>query len=259
MIQHILKFICRQKADRTWKYDQHPNTMVFTTKRVLNRIEPITLVCHDADDYYWQFIGRSGAREEECKVVCLKCIVEMDSSVLEVSDMPPGWEAERRYPGYAWKRKRMEEEAPEPGDASNTHSPSAQGVCDRGCSAEKNKMEILIQQAIKGEINLDDARAYCEMKTIQLSDLWNIMSLQIAREFHAGNLSYEDSDVAVNSIYIKMLPGELEDEFILPEPAYSIFNAFDQGEFDHGDGSNPVETITKPQIEKILKEAEPEK
>lgn len=118
---------------------------------------------------------------------------------------------------------------------------------------------MLIQQAIKGEINLDDARAYCEMKNIQLSDLWNIMSLQIAREFHNGNLSYKDSDVAANSIWVKMLPDEPEDGFILPEPAYSIFSAFDQGEFDHGDGSNPVETITKPEIEKILKEAEPEK
>ena len=118
-------------------------------------------------------------------------------------------------------------------------------------------MKKLIQQAIEGVVNLDDAKLYCKKNNLEHSDLWNIMALHIAREFHSGSLNYEDADVAANSIWMKMIPDDAKDGFILPEPAYSIFCAFDEGEYNHGDDSDPVETITKPKIEKILKEAEP--
>jgi hypothetical protein len=75
-------------------------------RQVLEGSEPILLVGHDADDHGWQFIGTSDASIEDGRVVCLEHIVNLDPSVLEVADLPPGWQAVRKRVGGRWKRRR---------------------------------------------------------------------------------------------------------------------------------------------------------
>lgn len=40
----------------------------------------------------------------------------------------------------------------------------------------------------------------------------------------------------------------------IPDPVYSICWAFDQGEFDHGDGLDPVSAHTLPMLNDILRD-----
>jgi hypothetical protein len=40
----------------------------------------------------------------------------------------------------------------------------------------------------------------------------------------------------------------------LPEPAWSIFLAFDAGEYDRGDGTDPVECYTRRLVRQALGE-----
>jgi hypothetical protein len=75
-------------------------------RQVLEGSEPILLVGHDADDHGWQFIGTSDASIADGRVVCLEHIVSLDPSVLEVADLPPGWQAVRKRVGGRWKRRR---------------------------------------------------------------------------------------------------------------------------------------------------------
>lgn len=75
-------------------------------RQVLDGSEPILLVSHDEDDHAWQFIGTSDASVEDAKLVCLEDIVRLDPTVLEVADLPPGWQAFRDQVGGEWTRQK---------------------------------------------------------------------------------------------------------------------------------------------------------
>jgi hypothetical protein len=73
-------------------------------RQVLDGSESILLVSHDADDHGWQFIGTSEASMADAMLVALEEIVEIDPTVLEIADLPPGWRAIRERVGGAWLR-----------------------------------------------------------------------------------------------------------------------------------------------------------
>jgi hypothetical protein len=86
-----------------WPFDQPRNCTTITMRQVMEGIEPILLVSHDADDPGWQFIGNTDANVPDGRVVCLEEIVQLDPTVLEVAD--PGWQAVRDYLGGRWLRR----------------------------------------------------------------------------------------------------------------------------------------------------------
>lgn len=88
-----------------WPFDQPRNCATFTMRQVLDGSEPILLVSHDAEDHGWQFIGSSDASMRDAKLVCLEEIVRVDSTVIEVADLPPGWQAIRSAVGEPWRRR----------------------------------------------------------------------------------------------------------------------------------------------------------
>jgi hypothetical protein len=89
----------------TWPFDQPRNCATFTMRQVLDGSEPILLVSHSADDHGWQFIGTSDASMADAKLVCLEHIVRLDPTVLEVANLPPGWQAIREHVGGAWMQR----------------------------------------------------------------------------------------------------------------------------------------------------------
>ena len=88
-----------------WPFDQPRNRATLTMRQVLDGSEPILLVSHDADDHGWQFIGATDASMDDAKLVGLEHIVRLDPSVLEVADLPPGWQAIRETAGDPWTRR----------------------------------------------------------------------------------------------------------------------------------------------------------
>jgi hypothetical protein len=88
-----------------WPFPDPPNTAASTTREVLEKRGPILRVSHDEDDGCWQFIGPSGAREADGKVVGLQTILSLDPTVREVADLPLGWTAVRNSVGGAWVRE----------------------------------------------------------------------------------------------------------------------------------------------------------
>jgi len=97
-------------SGRKWLFDQPPNCGVITMRQVLDREEPILLVTHDADDHGWQFIGTTDACVEDGRLVCLSHMVELDPTICELADLPPGWGAARAGVGMPWVRRRRENE-----------------------------------------------------------------------------------------------------------------------------------------------------
>jgi hypothetical protein len=89
----------------SWPFDQPRNCATMTMRQVLDGSEPILLVSHDEDDHAWQFIGTSDASLADAKLVGLEEIVRLDPTVLEVADLPPGWQAIREFVGGPWTRR----------------------------------------------------------------------------------------------------------------------------------------------------------
>lgn len=80
------------------------NMAVITTKFVLEKDTPILHIFHYEDDGSWQFSGNeSNLNDEDFRVVSLEEIIALDSSVLEVADLPLGGEAQREDIGNSWE------------------------------------------------------------------------------------------------------------------------------------------------------------
>jgi len=77
------------------------DTGVFTTRQVLEGLEPVREVYHDHNGD-WQFLCGTTLNTEDLKLVCLGCMVETDPTIGELSDMPPGWCGTRQIRGGEW-------------------------------------------------------------------------------------------------------------------------------------------------------------
>lgn len=89
-----------------WPFAEPPNEAVLTTRAVLEG-GWICQVSRDDEDGMWQFHtpeGNQGLREEDGRLVSLQLVWQMDASVADVADLPPGWMAWREAVGQPWIR-----------------------------------------------------------------------------------------------------------------------------------------------------------
>lgn len=84
------------------KFDDKLDTAVFTTKSVLNKSETISFVFHHEEDGAWEFIGNSKYEEHDYIIISLREIIEIDESVLDIADLPLGFQAFREKKGTPW-------------------------------------------------------------------------------------------------------------------------------------------------------------
>jgi hypothetical protein len=98
----------REFTTGNWPFDQPPNCAVISLRHIIRRKQPILHVTHDLDDHGWQFLGLDDARMEDAVVVCFAEIVELDPTLRELADMPPGWHAWRPTQNHPWRRAQSE-------------------------------------------------------------------------------------------------------------------------------------------------------
>ncbi len=96
--------LARQQA---WRFHEGKNRAVFTTRRVLDGTHPILLVSHD-EEGEWQFLCGTTNRSEDGRIVCLANVVEHHPAIVELADMPVGWQAMRDGPDQPWRRMKVE-------------------------------------------------------------------------------------------------------------------------------------------------------
>ncbi|MDO8392010.1 MAG: hypothetical protein Q7V57_16155 [Actinomycetota bacterium] len=109
-----------------------------------------------------------------------------------------------------------------------------------------------IQSAVAG----DDIAALIDeyQAGTSLSEASDRLMVAIAERFLDGRLSYGDADQAANVWWALMCrPGHHQTQPI-PTLAHAIFDAFDQGEYTHGDHLDPVEQYTIPLLRSALDE-----
>ena len=93
-----------------WPFDQQENSAAITTKGIVFEGEPVLLVFHDADDHGWQFLGMGAFNMENSAIVSMSDIVKLDSTVLEVAHMEPGWFASREHVGAKWNIEKSKDQ-----------------------------------------------------------------------------------------------------------------------------------------------------
>jgi hypothetical protein len=82
-----------------------PDCAVISLRSIVVDGAPILYVTHDEDDHGWQFLDGNDIDFANAAVVMLRNIVKRDPTVLELADMPPGWEARRKSVGSPWRRE----------------------------------------------------------------------------------------------------------------------------------------------------------
>jgi hypothetical protein len=95
----------RAADDTVWRFDQGPEVAALTTRQVLEMKLPVLMVTHYSDDHSWAFVcGTTEDYLEDGRVVCMSHILNLDRSLVEIADLPPGWSAERKDLGSEWIR-----------------------------------------------------------------------------------------------------------------------------------------------------------
>lgn len=79
----------------TFNFSQPKNTMVITTKDIIQNKKVILVVYHDAEDGMWQFLDGEDITEGNAAVVSLFEIFQIDNSISELSGLPFGCVAYR--------------------------------------------------------------------------------------------------------------------------------------------------------------------
>ncbi|WP_081493470.1 immunity protein Imm33 domain-containing protein [Herbaspirillum sp. CF444] len=92
-----------------WLFADPPNMAVISHRRIVERENSISFVSHDEDDGGWQFLPNSdGALDaSEAVVASFKSIVDIDSSIVELADLPLGWCARRPSQTEQWIREKI--------------------------------------------------------------------------------------------------------------------------------------------------------
>lgn len=89
-----------------WPFDQPRNVAALTTQLVMHEGAPVLQVIHYSDDHSWAFLDSGSFDASNALVVSMGSVVDIDSSLLVVADLPPGWIAERGSAGENWIRRQ---------------------------------------------------------------------------------------------------------------------------------------------------------
>jgi len=140
---------------------------------------------------------------------------------------------------------------PRPRRTSDGAAGWTSGVSRSGSNPDSAFAELLADAADAGF----DAQALVEARgdsVAALSAALDSMSLEVARRFVAGDLSFTAGDDLMNSAwsYWTVAHG-LKHEF--PAMLSEVYFAFDDGEDPPADGSDPVREFTLPMLERLLR------
>ena len=120
----------------------------------------------------------------------------------------------------------------------------------------ENLITLIEAAAVRGkEPEYSEIFTYCKLAEISPDEFCNEFAVYLAKGFHAGRLTYEFCDEAINYLFQFFTTPSVFSPEKLPEPAFEINLAFDEGEYYRSSDPsdiNLVEKYTRPHIIEIL-------
>lgn len=113
--------------------------------------------------------------------------------------------------------------------------------------------ELSVKAEIDG-LTLSDLVPICERFGVSPHDVLNELSVAVAQGYLQGSLIYDFCDGVMNGIIKAVVEVGMTND--MPEPAFSLYQAFDQGEWCRRNDppeTDPSEKYTKPVVEEIMR------
>ncbi|WP_085708480.1 MULTISPECIES: hypothetical protein [unclassified Pseudomonas] len=117
-----------------------------------------------------------------------------------------------------------------------------------------NELNALLVEAEDNGLTLSDLAATCTQFSIAPRDLLNELSITIAEGYLERSLDYEFCDGVMNGIINAVVEVAMTED--MPEPAFSLYQAFDLGEWIRSEdlpGTDPGEKYARPVVEDIMR------
>jgi hypothetical protein len=98
-----------------------------------------------------------------------------------------------------------------------------------------------------------EIESYSKGCGLSLEAALNSIALAVARRYASGEMHFPECDAVMNTLHSWSL---LNRDSLLPEPAYQVFLAFDNGEYRHAADAADVDTeakYTRPMITELLR------
>ena len=116
--------------------------------------------------------------------------------------------------------------------------------------------DFIVASAVRGnEPEFAEILAFCEQSKFSPEVFCNEFSILVAKGFLEATMSYEFCDCAMNYLWGFITSPLFGFENAIPELAFAIYEAFDQGEYYHSNDSrdiDPREKYTRPMITEIF-------
>jgi hypothetical protein len=115
---------------------------------------------------------------------------------------------------------------------------------------------VLMELSVKADsygLTLSDLAATCEKFDVAPQDVLNELSIAVAEGYLQGSLIYCFCDSVMNGIINAVVEVGMTDD--MPQPAFSLYQAFDQGEWIRSNDppeTDPSEKYTKPAVQEIM-------
>lgn len=114
-------------------------------------------------------------------------------------------------------------------------------------------LEDMVRSAVGSDLTDEQVDEVAASSGTDRAGAFNAIMVCLADLFLRGELGFWDADDVANSVWPLMLDHATARDVAFPSPAYEIYEAFDAGEWDHGDKEqDPVEKFTRPLLREIL-------
>jgi tRNA A37 threonylcarbamoyltransferase TsaD len=111
-------------------------------------------------------------------------------------------------------------------------------------------IDELMRKAADAPFSREDIDTACLDLNLAVGELFDAISRRIVEGYTSGELSFSFCDTVMNHVYsFQRLVHDMVSDY-----SYSVFQAFDEGEYQHPDDpadSSPEDLYTKPMIAEI--------
>lgn len=118
----------------------------------------------------------------------------------------------------------------------------------------KIELKELSVKAEADGLTLSDLVPICERFAVAPHDVLNELSVAVAEGYLQGSLLYDFCNGVMNGIINAVVEVGMTND--MPQPAFSLYQAFDQGEWFRSNDppeTDPSEKYTKPVVEEIMR------
>lgn len=120
-------------------------------------------------------------------------------------------------------------------------------------------IEQFFDKASQFKLEYDEVVTFTERHGLSLVDFVNAFALELAKGYRQQDYNFEFSDNAINWLFGFMTHDVFSSTCTcedLPSPAFDVYLAFDEGEYNHPSDSadvDPIEKYTNPALDDILR------